>query len=179
VSNVTDDPAIEFLTGPLRQATVSVSPGDTAAKIGGQSSIAFQTGTTAGTITLTLTMGSAAPQVTTLTMSPSTIVLDSFTAVRQLGALNVAFTGFDNTYSASQLQFTFYDLKGLPLPQGTISVQAGSAFQNYFSATKAGGSFALLATFPVTGDTSQIGFVAAQLGNSAGSVAAQQISIGN
>ena len=179
VTDVTDDPTIQFLSGPLRQATVSISPGDASAKIGGQSSIAFQTGATAGTITFTLTLDGNRTQQATLTISPSPIVLDTFTAVRQLSALNVAFTGFDNTYSASQLAFTFYDLKGLALPQGAINVDVSSAFRQYFVASPSGGMFALLAKFPVTGSTSQIGFVSAQLTNSSGTVTAQQIPIGN
>jgi hypothetical protein len=178
VTGVSDDPAIQFLSGPQRKATVSIAAGDTSAKIGGQASMAFQTGTTAGTITLTLTLNGA-PQQSTLAIPRSPITLDSFTAVRQLGALNVAFSGFDNTYSASQLAFTFYDLKGRALPQGAIDFDAATAFRQYFDTTQAGGAFALLATFPVSGSTSQIGFVMAQLTNSAGTITAQQISIGN
>ena len=179
VTSVSDDPAIQFLSGPLRMATVTISPGDTAAQIGGQSSIAFQTGTTAGTITFTLTLENDPPQQVTLTIPPAQITLASFTAVRQFGAINVAFSGFDNTYSASQLQFTFYDLKGLALSQGAISVDAASQFQQYFATTQAGGSFALLAAFPVSGDTTQIGYVMAELTNSAGTITAQQIPIEN
>jgi hypothetical protein len=180
VAGVTDDPAVEFLSGKLREASISISAGDTAAQIGGQPSIAFQTGTTAGTITFTLVPTNGAPQSTlALAIPPSTIVLDSFTAVRQLGAVNVAFSGFDNTYSAAQLQFTFYDLKGLALAQGAISVDASSQFQRYFATTEAGGSFSLLANFLVAGDTTQIGFVMAELTNSAGTITAQQIPIEN
>jgi HYDIN/CFA65/VesB-like, Ig-like domain len=179
VDGVTDDPAIQFLTGKLREASVSISSGDTSAKIGGQPGIAFQTGTTAGTITFTLTLNGGTPQQATLNIAPSPIILDSFTAVRQLGSLGIAFGGFDNTYSASQISFTFYDLKGLTLPQGAINVDAAGAFQQYFSATQAGGSFALLATFPVSGDTTQIGFVMATITNSAGTTTAQQIAIQN
>ena len=177
VTGVTDDPAIQFLSGPLRQATVSISPGDSSARIGGHTSIAFQTGTTAGTITFSLTLNGGAPQQTTLNITPSPIILDSFTAVRQLGSLGIAFAGFDNTYSASAISFTFYDLSGRALPQGVINVNAGSVFQQYFSTTKAGGSFSLLATFPVTGDTAQVGYVMATITNSAGTSTAQQISI--
>lgn len=179
VDGVTDDPAIQFLTGKLREASVSVSPGDTTAKIGGQPNIAFQTGTTAGTITFTLTLNSGTPQQATLNITPSPIILDNFTAVRQLGSLGVAFAGFDNTYSASQISFTFYDLKGLILPQGTINVDAAGTFQKYFGSTPAGGSFALLATFPVSGDTTKIGYVMATITNSAGTTTAQQIAIQN
>ena len=139
--------------------------------------MAFQTGTTAGTITFTLTLENNAPQQTSLTIPPSPIILDTATAVALLGSINVAFSGFDNTYSASQLVFTFYDLKGNALPQGAIDVNAGVAFQQYFSATQAGGMFALLAQFPVSGNTTEIGSVTAQITNSIGTTTAQQIPI--
>jgi hypothetical protein len=177
IAGVTDDPAIQFLSGPLRKATVTIAAGAGSALIGGQSSMAFQTGTTAGTITFTLILDNNQPRQTTLTIPPSPIVLDTATAERELGSLNVAFSGFDNTYSASQLAFTFYDLKGNALPQGVINVDAGTDFQQYFSNTQAGGAFALLATFPVAGDTSQIGFVTAQITNSLGTTTTQQITI--
>jgi Cep192 domain 4 len=178
IAGVTDDTAIQFLSGPQRKATVSISIGDTSAKVGGLASMAFQTGTTAGTITFTLTLPNGTQQ-STLTIPPSPIVLDTVTAVRRAGALDVAFSGFDNTYSASQLAFTFYDLKGNALPQGVFNVNVAPYFQQYFSTTQVGGSFALLATFQVQGDTSQIGSVTAQFTNSAGSTTAQQIPFVN
>jgi hypothetical protein len=179
VAGVADDPAIQFLSGPFRVATVSVAIGATSATIGGQSSMAFQTGTTAGTITFTLTLNKATQQLS-LNIPAAPIILDTVTAVRRLGALDVAFSGFDNTYSASQLAFTFYDLTGKAVPQGAIDVDASTPFQQYFSATPAGGSFALLATFLVTGDTTQIGSVTAQVTNSVGTTTtAPPIAIGN
>jgi hypothetical protein len=179
VAGVTDDPAIQFLSGPLRQATVTIAPGATTASIGGESSMAFQTGTTAGTITFALTLENSAPQQTSLNIPPSAVILDTATAIRELGALDVAFSGFDNTYSASQLAFTFYDVTGKELPQGAIDVNATNTFQQYFSASQAGGAFQMLATFPVTGNTAEIGFVTAQITNSVGVTTAQQIAIGN
>ncbi len=179
VAGVTDDAAIQFLSGPLRIATVSIAPGATAALIGGQSSMAFQTGTTAGTITFTLTLENSAPQQSTLTIPPSPVILDTVTAVAQYGAINVAFSGFDNTYSASQLAFTFYDLTGKAMPQGAIDVNAAAVFQQYFSTTQAGGAFQLLANFLVTGSTTEIGYVTAQIVNSTGTTTAQEIQIEN
>jgi len=180
VTGVSDDPAIQFLSGPLRIATVTVSPGDTSATIGGQSSIAFQTGTTAGTIKFTLALNNTTQQAT-LTIPPTMINLDedTFSAVRLYGSLNVAFGGFDNTYSASQLAFTFYDLTGKELPQGAINVSAASAFKQYFNTTQAGGLFQVLAEFPVTGSTTLIGYVTAQITNSLGASTAQLIPFGN
>jgi hypothetical protein len=181
VTGVSDDPAIQFLSGPQRIASVSISPGDTSAMIGGQPSMTFQTGATAGTITFTLALTNEPTQQATLTIPPSPINLadDTFSAVRLFGSLNVSFGGIDNTYSASHVAFTFYDTKGLPLPQGAIDVNAASAFRQYFSTTTAGGAFQVLAEFPVTGNTALIGSVTAQITNSQGTVTTPSISFGN
>ncbi len=178
IAGVTDDAAVQFLSGPLRTAAVTVAIGATTATIGGQSSMAFQTGTTAGTLTFTLTLPNTTEQAT-LIIPPSAINLDSATAVRLFGSINVAFSGFDNTYTASQLAFTFYDITGKALPQGAINVDATSAFQQYFSTSQAGGSFQVLATFPVSGNEAEIGWVTVQVNNSLETTTAQQIPIGN
>jgi hypothetical protein len=175
VPGVTDDPTVQFLSGPKRTATVTVAAGDSTGKFNGQPSLAFQTGATAGTITFTLTMPNGTQQ-TSLTIAPAQIMLDAATGLRKAGELDISLTGLDNTYSASQLSFTFYDLKGAVQP-GAIGVDASSAFRQYFAGTQAGGMFALLATFPVAGDTTQIGSVAVQITNSAGIFSTQQIPI--
>ena len=179
VAGITDDAAVQFLSGPFRIATVTIAKGATSALIGGQSSMAFQTGTTAGTITFIMTLENNAPLQTSLIIPPAPINVDSATAVSLLGSINVAFAGFDNTYSASQIAFTFYDTTGKALPQGAIDVNATVAFQQYFSSTQAGGSFQVLAQFPVSGNEAEIGWVTAQVTNSLGTTTAQQIPIGN
>ena len=141
--------------------------------------MAFQTGTTAGTITFTLTLTNVPLQQATLIIPPAPINLDSITAVALFGSINVAFSGFDNTYTASQIAFTFYDITGKALPQGAIDVNATSAFQQYFSSTQAGGSFQVLAMFPVSGNEAEVGFVTVQVVNSLGTTTAAQIAIGN
>jgi hypothetical protein len=180
VKGVSDDPTIQFLSGPPRQATVSVSPGATTATFdGNQSELQFQTGATAGTITFTLTLGNGAPQQATLPIPPAAINIDTATCVRQVGALNFGITAIDNTYSASQLTFTFYDAKGGIIQPGAIQVNAASDFQQYFATTQTGGTFALLATFPVTGNTSQIITTTVAITNSVGVTTTQRITIGN
>jgi centrosomal CEP192-like protein len=172
-----DDPAISFLSGPLRKASVSIERGDKTATIDGQSSIAFQTGTTAGTIVFTLDFSNSTQQES-LNISPSPVIFDSVSSVHRYGDVDVSLTGFDNTYTASELTFTFYNTKGAIL-SGAIPVDATSSFHQYFSSTTAGGAFSLLATFPVTGDTSQIAAVDVQITNSAGATTAQHVLIGN
>ncbi len=178
ITGVTDDAAVQFLSGPLRTAAVTIAIGATAATIGGQSSMAFQTGTTAGTLTFTLTFPNATQQAT-LVIPPAPINLDSVTAVSLFGSINVAFSGFDNTYTASQLAFTFYDITGKELPQGAIDVDATSAFQQYFSTTQAGGAFQVLAEFPVSGNQAEIGWVTVQINNLLDTTTAQQVPIGD
>ncbi len=178
ITGVMGDAAVQFLSGPLHTASVTIAVGATAATIGGQSSMAFQTGTTAGTLTFTLTFPNATQQAT-LIIPPAPINLDSATAVRLFGSINVAFSGFDNTYTASQLAFTFYDITGKALPQGAINVDASSAFQQYFSGTQAGGSFQVLAEFPVSGNEAEIAWVTVQINNSLDTTTAQRIPIGN
>jgi hypothetical protein len=197
VKGVTDDPAVQFLSGPLRQATVTISPGNTMAMFdGGQSDLAFQTGTTAGTITMVLTLnGSATPAAqATLTIAPAAVSIQTATAIRLLGSVivngivggvnsggevDVSVTATDNTYTASQVAFTFFDKTGAPMSPGTIQEDATSDFQSYFATTQTGGAFALLAKFPVTGDVTQIISATVAITNSVGVTTTQSILIGN
>ncbi|MBZ5611945.1 MAG: hypothetical protein LAP38_27095 [Acidobacteriia bacterium] len=175
VAGVTEDPFIRFVSGSKDKATVTVSPGDSTAKFDGQPSLVFQTGTTAGTIVFTLTLNGTQQASASLTIAPSPVSVQTATVVRRIDALDVSITGFDNTYSASQLAFTFYNQAGQAMQPGTIRVDATSNFKNYFGASSTGGAFGLLATFPVMGDTTQIAAADVQITNSAGVVTAQRI----
>jgi len=178
VPGVTDDPSVQFLSGKLRVATVNFSVNSSLGTFNGQPSIAFSTGATAGTITFTMTLdGADQTQLTSLTIAPAPIYLDTASALRKAGELDVSLTGFDNTYSASQLVFTFYNLTGAIVQPGAIPFNAASIFQQYFASTQVGGMFALLAKFPVTGDTTQIGSVTIQITNAAGTTTAQNVQI--
>lgn len=175
VPGVTDDAAVQFLSGPKRAATVTISTGDTLAHFGSQASIAFQTGSTAGTILFTLKLPNATQQVS-LTIAPAAVSLDTAHAVRRVGSLDVSLIGLDNTYSASQLAFTFYDQNGTTVQPGVIRVDVTSDFRLYFASSQVGGQFALLATFPVSGDVNQVAGFDVQITNSAGAAKTQKIS---
>src|SRR5581483_10773612 len=109
-----------------------------------------------------------------LTIAPSMVNLDLATGVRRVNDLDVSLAGFDNTYSISQLAFTFYDINGNMIPPGVIRFDATSNFQQYFGSTQVGGMFALRATFPVAGDATQVGSVDVQVANTAGAATAQR-----
>jgi hypothetical protein len=176
VPGVADDPAVQFLSGPTRSATVTISPGSNVGMFGSQSSIAFQTGSTAGTILFTLNLPNNSPQTASLTVGPAAVMIDSAVAVRRLNDLDVSITGLDNTYSTCQLAFTFYDSKGSTIQPGVIRVDVTSDFHLYFGSTQVGGQFALLATFPVSGDVNTVSAFDVQITNSVGQTKTQSIS---
>jgi hypothetical protein len=125
-----------------------------------------------------LTLPSSTQQVT-LVIAPTPVILDSTSSVRRFGEVDVSLNGFDNTYSASQLAFTFYNTTG-GLLSGAISVDATSSFHQYFfGSTTTVGAFGLLARFLVTGNTAQVGAVDVQITNTAGVTTARRIPVGN
>lgn len=178
IAGVADDPAVQFVSGKPRTASFTISPGATQAQFSGQPNISFQMGTTAGTITFTLQIPNVPEQQATLTVAPLPVQFDLESAVRSFNQITVGLEGFDNTYSSSQMAFTFHLLNGTILGSGAISVDAASYFQQYFASTPDGGMFALAANFPVNGDTSQIGSVDVQITNSVGVTTVQQITVG-
>jgi len=175
-NSLPDDAAIQFLSGPRRVATVTVSPGDSSGKFGALSTMGFQTGTTAGVIIFTLTMPNSSDRFT-LPIAAEPVNVDTATTERRVNDLDVSISGFDNTHSLSQLSFTFYDTSGKAMPQGPIKYDATADFQRYFtSAQAAGGSFLMRASFPVTGDATTIGGVDVQITNSAGATSTQRLT---
>lgn len=169
VANVADDPSILFISTGTRSLQVSVAPGATQATYNGVVSIPFQTGTTAGTITFTVAFPNQAPVSQSFTITDAKIVITNAKAVRQDPNLVVTITGYDNTYSAGKLAFTFYDTGGNSMTPSAISVDATSAFSQYFfNNDPAGGAFSVQATFPVTGAVSSVGSVSIQIANAIG-----------
>ncbi len=164
------DPAVVFATG-AQSVPFTFNAGDSLATFSSGSSVAVQTGTTAGAITFTAQInGSSGEQSSsqqTVVIPPAMVGVTALQATPAQGSVQVQVTGFDNTRSAGQLAFTFYDASGDVLPPGTISANGTSAFTQYF-ASSIGGSFVLKALFPVTGDASIITFVQVSITNSVG-----------
>jgi len=169
VADVKDDQAIAFLATSGRKLQVTLAQSTQSATYDGQSALTFQTGTTAGTITFTLTFTNTPPIVQSFTVTPALIHISSGLAARQNPALTITINGYDNTYTAGKMSFTFFDLKGSPITSNALPVDASSAFHNYFFVNNpAGGTFAMQANFPVNGDVTQIGSVAVTMTNSTG-----------
>jgi hypothetical protein len=173
---VSDDSAIVFLSGSTRSLPFSVSVGQTAVAIHGTSSAMFQTGTTAGSITFNVTgyPMSGNPSIS-FTIPPAVISIETATASNQItGQLNVMIVGFDNTYSAGQMSFTFFDASGNQL--AAISPNFTSNFTTYYTTevpANAGSSFLANVSFPVQGGNAVVGTVQVTLTNSAGQTQTQ------
>jgi hypothetical protein len=169
VSGVSSDPAVFFTATSGRTLQVTIENDAKVATYSGQSNITFQSGTTAGTLTFTLTLPNKAPYSQSFTISPAQVQVTSTKAVRQSPNLVITLTGYDNTYSLGQLGFTFYDTAGKAVNSKPLMVDAASSFKQYFfNNNQYGGAFAMQASFPVSGDVTQIGSVGIALTNSIG-----------
>jgi hypothetical protein len=174
---ITDDPAVSFLATGARSVPFSINPGDTQILLGGLAGAVFQTGTSSGRITFTVSINvamSGDPTVT-MTIPPALIFVESASAIARSGALDVQVWGFDNTYSAGNMAFTFYDVTGKTIGAGAITADFTSAFRTYFTSVQSGSAFQMLVSFPVTGDASQVGAIDLQMTNTAGTIATQHL----
>jgi hypothetical protein len=167
------DPGIAFASSG-QSATFTVSPGDTQGHFSTGLTAPFQTGTTAGTLTVTAQLGGTATQQS-VTILPAVVGVTAARGVLSTGSIEVDLTGFDNTRTAGALSFTFFDPSGKALGSGPISADGTSLFASYFKSS-AGGTFELKAVFPVAGDFSQISEFQAAVTNSAGSATTTRIS---
>ena len=176
IPGVVDDQAIQFLSGPRRLSTVTIVPGEAIGRFGGSAEMVFQTGTTAGVILFTLKLPNSTLQ-TSLTVLAAAPGIEVANGVRRVSDLDVSLTGFDNTRSGSKLTFTFYDKNGKVLAPGPVVADATKDFRSFFDSSQTGGAFLLRATFPVTGDATQVAGVDVEMTNGTGTTKTQRISL--
>ena len=162
------DSGILFVANSSQTVGFSVNQGDTSGHFDSSTSTTFQTGTTAGIITLTVTLG-AFTEISTVNIPDAPINIDSTQALYTSGGLDLELTGFDNTRTASKMSFTFRDANGAVLGGGPITSDQSVGFGQFFTTSDEGGMFALHAFFPVTaGNASLVASIEVQMANSAG-----------
>jgi hypothetical protein len=161
-----EDPAILFAPGG-RVAHFSIAEGGQEARFGSQSSVGFQTGTTAGTMVFTLQVGGYTEQESVV-IPAALIGITAAKTARGPSSVQIEVAGFDNTRSAAGLSFTFYDRSGTPVPPGAIKVDGKGAFGGYFASSSTAGVFLLRAVFPVTGSPEQVSGAELEMTNSVG-----------
>jgi hypothetical protein len=168
-TGVAGDQSVFFLSGSAHTLPFSVKAKDTQISINGQASAPFQTGTTAGTITFTLNGTPIGGDATTkVTIPPAPIAIETASASNQrAGELDITVTGYDNTYSAGAMSFTFFDTGGNVMGSA-IAADFTSNFKSFFSGATTGSAFLMRVSFPVIGNQLSIGKVQVNLTNSAG-----------
>jgi hypothetical protein len=171
------DTAVVFVPSGVRSVPFNIQPGDTQVLLGGQPGAVFQTGTTSGKITLTISgnVPIASDPTTFLILPPAPVNVESATATWRAGSLDILVLGFDNTYSTGSMSFTFFDIAGNRI--GPIPANFTSDFHAYFASAPATGSaFQMRVSFPVTGNSAQISAVDIQLANAAGTTSITQLA---
>jgi hypothetical protein len=170
---VKDDSAIAFLANGARTIPFSVGAGATTVLLGGQNSATFQTGTTEGTITFTITTAvtlTGNSPVQKFTIGGTPVILDTTLASKQrTGFLDITIVGADNTYSAGAMAFSFFDTNGNAIGSA-VSSDFTSTFKTYYGGASAGSAFEVIVSFPVVGSVAGIGSVKVTLTNAAGVV---------
>jgi hypothetical protein len=177
---VSDDPAILFVATGTRTLPFSVKAGSTQILIGGASGAVFQTGTSSGRIHFTVSgvaQGVTGTVTTELRIPPSTVAVDAATFTERLGNLDVQVTGFDNTYTAGVMAFTFYDGGGNAINPGTIQADFTSQFRAYFTTSTSGSMFLMGVTFPISGSQVSIAAADVALVNAAGSATIRKLAL--
>ena len=172
-----EDPGAYFpqYPDPGRAAPFRILEGEQVAHFGDAEDVAFQTGTTAGMITLVLELEGQSGEVN-LVIPKAPPALDRIDTARRTGSIEITVNGYDNTRSVSSLVFSFYDQIGQVM--GTpIRVDASGAFGRHFSGTSVGGMFSLRAVFPVTGDTGAVREMELEMSNSSGVARTGRIQI--
>lgn len=172
------DPAIRFANGGT-SVNFSIPAGQTDAVPVSGSLFAFQTGTTAGTITLTVTLrlGSTVLEpapflVRTVRIPPSGPGITGVTIVRTSAGFEVRVSGYSNIRQITGATFRFIPLPGAQLGTAEVTVPVASAFQAWFGSQESrqyGGQFLLVVPFNVQGSFSALASLQVTLTNSAGS----------
>ena len=170
-----EDASVHFLANGTRTLTVSVTKGEEVARVNNQSDIFFQTGTTAGELTLQLKLGFQDVRVP-ITIASTKVQVDSAKVQRTTTGFDLMAEAFDNTRTATHAIFTFHDRSGAVLPVGPMRIPLADAFAAWWRQSGLGGAFVFRASFPVAGDASQLGAVEVEFENSLGRSSATRLS---
>jgi hypothetical protein len=179
--NTVVDPTVVFSNNKTTE-TIQIPANSTAAI----PPVDFSTGSTAGTITLTITLTADGADVTPATLTPVVVavpaaapVITSATLSSSGTTLTVAILGLSSTREMSQATFHFTAAAGQSLTTTDLTVDLTSAFGGWYSSAASdrfGTTFLYTQLFTLSSDASSVGSVSVTLTNSQGtsqSVSAQ------
>lgn len=169
-----DDPTVQFSTGG-RTAQLTIPAGATAAL----TTVGVQTGTVAGTATITAQLLAGTVNITPTPAPTSTVkinsvppVISSVTATSNSTGFTVTVIGFATSRVMTSALFTFAPASGVNLQTTSVTITAGTLFATWYSssaATPFGSQFSFAQPFTVTGATGAVSSVTVTLTNPDGS----------
>ena len=175
--NLPDDRTIVFTNGQ-RQIDVNLAAGST-----GPAQVSFQTGSTAGVITLTPRFFAGADDVTPANVASRNITIaraapafaagDLRCARSTATTLTVTLAGLSNTREVRQAAFGFEAAPGESLTASQFPVDVTQIFNAWFTNPSATGTFLYTQVFNVQPSTSAIASVSVTLTNTVGASAAR------
>ncbi len=166
-----DDPNIQFSTGG-RTLNFVVPANSTTTP-----SVAIQTGTVAGVVTVTLSLTAQGVDVTPAGARLATILIPrqapvaTITFTQEGSTLTVVAHGYSNTRDMTEANFTFTAAPGSSLATTSLSLPASTLFSTWYGdvASAAEGSiFTYTQIFQLSDSTAQVQSVGLQLTNTAG-----------
>jgi hypothetical protein len=173
-----DDPTIQFSTGG-RTANFTIPAGQTTATYSAPT-LALQTGTSAGSIQVSLQAQAFGVDITSQTpISQSTTVTAAAPVISgvQLTTsgqnISIQVTGFSTTREVTQATFNFGALQGRTLQTSQFTVSVQKAFSTWYqdpASNSFGSQFIYTQTFGVQGDPSGVTVQSVALANAVGSM---------
>jgi sugar lactone lactonase YvrE len=167
-----DNPQVQFATGG-RTFGFTLAANTTATPI-----IQVQTGTVAGTITVSLQLTANGINVTPSSVAPITIVvlavaptISNLSFTTSGDTLTVLVTGYSNTREIQSATFNFTPASGATLAMTTIIVPATTMFLTWYSSSDSvayGSTFTYTQNFLLSGSATVVGGVGVTLTNTVG-----------
>ena len=173
------DGTIQFATGGTT-VNFTVAAGSTAAVSTG--TLALQTGTVAGTITVSLRLQAGGVDITpspaptaTTHIAGAAPVIQSAQVVRNSGGFNIVVIGFATTREVTQATYNFTAAAGQTLQVSQVTVPVDTLFATWYQNaqnTAYGSQFLLTQPFSIQGDATAVIPQSVTLTNRVGSVTA-------
>jgi hypothetical protein len=147
----TDDPMIQFQSGG-RTVAFTIPANSTRAVFGTSSDIGLQTGTAAGTVSITASFRLGAREVTPAPapsrsgkINLAAPYIDRMAVQRTASGVAIAITGYSTTRQVLEATFVFTPAAGVQLQNSTFTVNTATASNTWFLSTESsqgyGGQF--------------------------------------
>jgi hypothetical protein len=167
-----DDPAIQFPNG-MRSYPFTIAANATAGP-----SVPFQTGTIAGTVTVSFTLNAAGVDVTPTTGQTAVVVIpgqaptaSSVSFVQSGPTVTATVTGFSNVRNVASATFNFTPAPGTSLAVTSLTLPVTTIFNNWFSSAASdafGSTFTYTQIFNLSDAGAKVQSISVTLTNSVG-----------